>query len=171
MGLDLDGDGRPLRAAHDRDDVGGLGDRFAAHLRHDVPRLQPYRLCGAALHDLVDRGGARVLPVGEQHQEAEDDGRQIVGGRTCDQHQEAHPARPVRIDVRIVVVELLVRVHPRDLHEPAQRDWSDLVDRVAALEGHQRVTEADGEALDAHPAKPSGDHVSCLVQDDEKGET
>jgi len=46
----------------------------------------------------------------------------------------------------------------------------DLVDRVTALEGSERLSKANRESLDPHAAKTRDREMTRLVQHDEQGE-
>jgi len=66
--------------------------------------------------------------------------------------------------------DLLVRVHPGDLHVAAERDRTDAVLGLAAAELDQHGPEEQREAFDAHADRLRGQEVAELVEDDQGGE-
>ena len=64
--------------------------------------------------------------------------------------------------------QLLVGVHPGDLHEAPRGDRADPVLGLAALHRDQLRREEEEEALDPHPARLGGGEVARLVEDDQQ---
>ena len=86
-------------------------------------------------------------------------------------HDDPLPHRLVVVGAgRDVRRQLLLRVHPGDLHEAAERDRADPVLGLADLLLHDERREEQAESLDAHAARLGGDEVAELVQDDQRGE-
>ena len=119
---DLDADRRAVPGLDDlADRVLGV-DHLAVRLDENVARLQAGRGRGAVRRGLLDPLRLRRDAVAQQHEEHEDDRGQVVRRRPGQHGQQPHPARPVRVDHRVRLVELFVRVQPGDLDEAAQRN-------------------------------------------------
>jgi hypothetical protein len=145
-------------------------DRLPVCVDQHVARLHSGHRRRTTRHRLEHLLRLRRHAEGQKHEQRQHDRGEVVGGRACQNGRHPHPARAVRIDHRIGAIELLVRVHPRDLDEAAQRNRRDLKGRPVALEPEQRRSEADREPLDPHAAEPGDQEVPPLVQHDEEAE-
>src|SRR4051794_10737905 len=138
-----------------------------------IARAQDRRGRGARGHLLDAVGGLGLVRVAdrpveaEQHHERQHDVDRRAG---ADAHEPLPDGLAVVRARRRLRRDLLLRVHPRDLHEPAERQPADAVLRLPALEAQARAPEEQREALDAHADGLRGGEVAELVEDDERRE-
>ena len=116
---------------------------------------------------LVDHG----VTAEEEREEDEDRREEVVRERARGDRDDARPERGVRVALRILRVDVLVRVHARDLHVGEERDDRDLEGRRAVLGAvlPERRTEADRELRHAHAEATRRQVVPAFVDHHQDG--
>jgi hypothetical protein len=149
--------------------VGGLGgDALPVDADDLVPDLELAR-AGVVLLDARDTGFVRADQREEQEQQHKRQ-HQVHGRPRRDHHDPLPDGLGVVGPVADLLGEVLVRVHPADLHVAARGDRADRVLGLPHLLAPDRRGEEERELLDPH-AHPLGDaEVAQLVEDHEQRE-
>ena len=165
---------RQARARRGRfDQLGDVANLGAVGHEDDVPFFQA-GLCGGRIrYDMADLHRLHWLHrrqgIGDAQCEHNRRCGEVVGDRPSGDGR--HPGKKafVRVQLRIVGVDVLVGVHSRNLHVGEERNHRDLEDRRAAfrLVSKQRWAESDAVSQHPHPEGSSGQIVATLVNDDE----